>query len=579
MTAYLAARLVPWRSRWRLDWLCAVCAALSAAGATGAAEPAVLTVRAKTAAIRTAGGPAGEGWNLWTRGRVGAVVRVPADGDYRVVVRAYGTPAGKVWPVMALVVDAAQAKTITVRSATYAEHAFERRLSAGVHEIAVAFLNDAVVGREDRNLYLDRIEIHAPPGAPTVTLAPAKEIAQMAARKETDVLAAARKEIERTRKSDATVQVVDAAGRPVAGAAVAVELTRHDFLFGCNIYMFDRYKTARENEAYKRRFAELLNYATVGFYWRSYEPQRGRPKYDYTDRVVAWCRRHGIRMKGHPLLWGHRAGVPTWSKGQPGEAVRKKRVTDILTRYRGKIELWEVVNEPSHIREPTIDQPYRWARQADANAYLIVNDYYVMANGYEPFFRLLTKAKSDGVPFDGIGIQAHEPRTMRFPLDRVRAVLDKYATLGKELHITEYSPTSGGQKITGSHVKGVWDEQAQADYAVKFYTVCFAHPAVVAITWWDLCDHGSWLKGGGMLRADLSPKPVYEQLRKLIHGTWKTKLRGKTDAHGRWALRGFHGAYTVTVKTPRVSATAKRRLTTRARNQWTVRLEPSTSGQ
>ncbi len=26
------------------------------------------------------------------------------------------------------------------------------------------------------------------------------------------------------------------------------------------------------------------------------------------------------------------------------------------------------------------------------------------------------------------------------------------------------------------------------------------------ITWWDLCDQGSWLP------ADMSPKPVYEQL-------------------------------------------------------------------
>ena len=82
------------------------------------------------------------------------------------------------------------------------------------------------------------------------------------------------------------------------------------------------------------------------------------------------------------------------------------------------------------------------------------------------------------MPFDGIGIQAHEPRDMRFPLDRVQEVLDQYAALGKELHITEFTPTSGGWKITGSHRKGVWDEAAQADYAVKFYRVCFANPAV-----------------------------------------------------------------------------------------------------
>ena len=50
--------------------------------------------------------------------------------------------------------------------------------------------------------------------------------------------------------------------------------------------------------------------------------------------------------------------------------------------------------------------------------------------------------------------------TMRFPLDRVQEILDQYDTLGKGLHITEFTPTSAGQKITGSPREGVWDEAA-----------------------------------------------------------------------------------------------------------------------
>jgi len=402
----------------------------------------------------------------------------------------------------------------------------------------------------------------------------AREIADMAEKKETAFLAGLDAKIEANRTSDATVRVVGPTGRPVAEATVSVRQNRHAFGFGCNIYRFDRFKTPAENEAYKKRFAELLNYATVGFYWRGYEPRKGQPNYAYTDKVVAWCRAHDIRMKGHPLLWGHQAGVPTWSRGQPDAATQRQRVTDILRRYRGKIALWEVVNEPSHIRKPIIDEPYRWARQVDPNAYLIVNDYYVMANGYPPFHKLLTRALADGVPFDGIGIQAHEPRTMRFPLERVWKVLDHYATLGKDLHITEFTPCSGGQRITGSHRKGVWDEQAQADYAVKFYKTCFAHPRVRVITWWDLCDNGSWLKGGGMLRKDLTPKPVYTALRKLIHEQWSTTRRGQTDAKGLYTFRGFHGSYSVTVKTPGATTQATRRLAAQAPNRWTISLKP-----
>jgi GH35 family endo-1,4-beta-xylanase len=351
----------------------------------------------------------------------------------------------------------------------------------------------------------------------------------------------------RYEKQDCTPKGRRFSGRPVPGVRLTVDQTGHDFLFGANIFGFDRYRTEAQNAAYKKRFEELLNYATVGFYWRWYERERGKPNYEYTDKVVAWCREHGIRMKGHPLLWADQAGIPPWSQGQPSADIQRRRVEEIMHRYQGKIEFWEVVNEPSHLPSLKIDQPYRWARSADPRAYLIVNDYHVLPDGGPAFFKLLSEAKHNGIPFDGIGIQAHEPRTMRFPLDRVQKVLDQYATLGKELHITEFEPAGAGQKITGSHRQGVWDEVAQADYAVKFYRVCFAHPAVRAITWWDLGDQGSFIPGGGMLRRDLSPKPVYEQLKRLIHEEWKTKASGTTDGEGRFSVRGFWGTYKVVV--------------------------------
>ncbi len=418
--------------------------------------------------------------------------------------------------------------------------------------MVVTFENNAVIGNKERNLYLSRIEITPPRGIRKPK--PGRKEKFMRGQKvweekaEQEVLKRAAAGIENNRKRDAVVRVVDDAGKVVPGAAVEIEHVRHDFLFGCNIYMFDRLGTPEENDTYKRRFRELFNYATTGFYWASYEPVRGKPMYEYTDTVVEWCLKHHIRLKGHPLLWDHPASKPKWAGGkQPPKDVQKERVFDIMQRYSGKIEFWEVVNEPSHLPRLKIDDPYRWAREADPKAYLIVNDFSVMADGFPPFFRLLKKAIDDGVPFDGIGIQAHEPRTMRFPLDRCSEILDHYATLGKELHITEFTPTSGGAEISGSHIAGVWDEYAQAEYAEKFFRICFAHPAVVAITWWDLCEQGAWLDGGGLLRKDLTPKKVYTTVKKLIHEEWRTRSDGKTNGKGEFGFRGFHGTYSVTV--------------------------------
>ncbi len=508
-----------------------------------------LRVESKLAHVRSVGGPTADArfWNLWSDGELGDYVQIGAEGLIEVRVRAYGSPAAGEWPRMGIAIDDAVKGTVFVKSASPTVYTFSLPMQKGLHKITVTFDNDLLQNNEDRNLYIDWIEI-----GPNATLGdPAKwgrEWDADLSAADAKTLNDARAAIDTVRKGNANLRVVDASGTAIANSPITVKLKSHAFLFGCNIFGFDEFPTEAENALYKKRFEELFNYATTRFYWRYYEPMRGKPRYAKTDAVLAWCAKRGIRVKGHPLLWDHKAGIPDWAGGQPSADAQEARVREIVGRYKGKIDFWEVVNEPSHVRGVTIDAPYRWARDADPSAHLIVNDYQVMANGYPPFYELLQTAIDNKVPFDGIGIQAHEPRTMRFPLSRVKATLDTYATLGKALHITEFTPTSGGAAITCSSVSGVWDEKAQAEYAEQFYSVCFAHPAVVAITWWDLCDAMSWLKGGGLLRADLTPKPAYDTLKRLIHEEWHTKATGRTDSQGNFTFNGFYGTYEIRIE-------------------------------
>ena len=104
-----------------------------------------------------------------------------------------------------------------------------------------------------------------------------------------EILAQTKQRIEQHRKGDGVIVLRDAKGKPIQAATVKVEQLRHDFLFGCNAFMVARLKKAEREEEYRRRFARLLNYATLGFYWGAYEPERGKPNYDYTDKVVEWC--------------------------------------------------------------------------------------------------------------------------------------------------------------------------------------------------------------------------------------------------------------------------------------------------
>jgi endo-1,4-beta-xylanase len=367
--------------------------------------------------------------------------------------------------------------------------------------------------------------------------------------------------VERHRKGNVCLTVRTEKGEPVSGAKVVVEQVSSRFRVGCNIFGFGRFSTPEQNALYAKRFEELFDFATLPFYWRGYERERGKPQHAYREEVARWCKEKGIATKGHPLAWTVDSGRPRWVESLPAEeslAALEGRITDCVSHFQGLIDAWDVVNEPTHTRPwpgtkttaDFVESCLRWARQANPDALLIVNEYYVVQDteGKGPFYKLVEELIGRGAPFDAIGLQAHEPRADWYPLDMVEKTLETYARLGKRIHITEFTPTSSGKAITGSFREGAWDEKAQADYAEQFFRVCYGNPAVDCIVWWDLCEAKAWLEGGGLLRKDLTPKEVYHRIRRLVREEWRTRFNGLTDAKGQAEFRGFHGKYMATVE-------------------------------
>ena len=79
--------------------------------------------------------------------------------------------------------------------------------------------------------------------------------------------------IEQNRKADAIVQVP-------ADVEVKVEQLSHSFLFGGNIFLFGQLKTDAQNRQYEKTFGDLFNSATIPFYWKTLEPEKGKPRYE-----------------------------------------------------------------------------------------------------------------------------------------------------------------------------------------------------------------------------------------------------------------------------------------------------------
>jgi endo-1,4-beta-xylanase len=378
---------------------------------------------------------------------------------------------------------------------------------------------------------------------------------------EQQILAAADARIEEHRKADAVVRVTDGAGRPVPGATVRVEQTRHAFLFGCNAFPLLTWDDPEQEAAYERALTGLMNYATLAFYWGTYEPRPGRTREAHRRRQAEWCRAHGIVTKGHPLVW-HEV-YPTWgpSDVQETKDALRGRVTEIVSGFAGLIDTWDVVNEATSAASTDtgigrwaeaegpatiVTEAMSWARTAGPGATLIYNDYDVSESGQRLVADVL-RAHPGAV--DVTGIQSHMHRG-EWELSRVWEVCEAFSRFGRPIHFTETTVVSGEHG---------WDrplpwpttpegEQRQADYVEKFYTVLFSHPSVQAITWWDLQD-GAWMGApSGLIRADLTPKPAYERLLKLIKDRWWTQTEVKTDADGIASFRGVLGHYRITVE-------------------------------
>ena len=382
-----------------------------------------------------------------------------------------------------------------------------------------------------------------------------------------EILAGAPARIAKYRKGDGVVTVRDHRGKRILGAAVKIEQLRHDFLFGSNLFMYGRNGNPTLEQQYCDRFSALLNYCTLGFYWGDYERERGKPRYEYTDEVVDYCLKHDIACKGHPLVWDYKDLVPGWLPNdlKEIEKLSKARVSEIVGRYKGRINIWDVVNEATHIYEikeksrldevaiamgqtPFVAEHLKAARAANPSAALLVNDY----KDNEPYHKLLDTLREDKhLLFDAIGLQSHQHRGV-WPLTKVWRICELFSDFKVPLHFTESTIVSGKRAD-----KTNWgpttpeDEAKQADYTEYFYTTLFSHPAVHAITWWDFSDLGAWQGApSGWLRNDMSPKPVYNRLLSLIKLNWWTKTNGHTNALGNFHTRAFFGKHRITATVP-----------------------------
>ena len=376
--------------------------------------------------------------------------------------------------------------------------------------------------------------------------------------------------IQQYRTAAVTLTVIGTGGKPLSGAAVTIRQTRHKFLFGANAFLIQPDNTEPWQAAYQKALADLMNYATLGFYWGMYEREEGRTDAARLRAQAEWCRTHGLRVKGHPLCWME--VPPRWLAGRPAEEVHALQIARIRRdagEFKDIVDAWDVVNEatwlngpPDHpIRKmfelkgtmPMIKEAFDLTRAAAPGKTLLLNDYKIK----DDYKKLIADCLAAGVGIDAIGIQSHMHDRV-WSAENTWATCERFKDFGKPLHFTEVTILSGpnprggrgfmrGAAPTPTPTPNPEGEAAQSRDVARFYRLLFSHPAVEAITWWDLSDRGAWKRApAGLLRRDMTPKPAYLELQKLIKGAWWTKeVKLTADQNGTVNFRGFLGDYAI----------------------------------
>jgi endo-1,4-beta-xylanase len=245
------------------------------------------------------------------------------------------------------------------------------------------------------------------------------------------------------------------------------------------------------------------------------------------DRIVAFAQANNLLVRGHTLVW-HNQTDEWFYRDDDGEYLDKEQMLErmqnyihqVLEHYRGKVYCWDVVNEAVSnnavegelYRQGTdwfnicgpdyVEMAFRYAHEADPNIKLFYNDYNLIDPvKRDKAYTMLKNLLDRGTPIHGVGMQGHW--TMQdVNRENIGAAIDKFASLGLEVHITELDLSvypfyhNIPREELPKEVKEFTPEteRLQAEkYGEIFDVLRKKKDKVTSVTFWGVADNKTWL--------------------------------------------------------------------------------------
>jgi endo-1,4-beta-xylanase len=279
-------------------------------------------------------------------------------------------------------------------------------------------------------------------------------------------------------------------------------------------------------------------------YMDQVETSNGYFDFSKPDAMLAFAQAHGLELRGHVLMWGWL--VPDWVlypstpwTAATLTAVMDNWITTVMTRYKGQIHEWDVINEPLNpdgtlkageestgdvykniwgriIGQGYIEHALRTAHAADPSARLVINEYGTESLGpkSDALYAMAKDFKTRGVPLDVIGFQVHSSTDSPVDYSDLKANMTRFGALGLRTEITEMDVRTlnypGTQDQKYARQAQIYRDAAQA---------CQDSPTCFEFTTWGFTDKHSWL--GPEERplpfdTKYAPKPAWTAIRSVL---------------------------------------------------------------
>lgn len=294
--------------------------------------------------------------------------------------------------------------------------------------------------------------------------------------------------------------------------------------------------------------------------WGSVEPTQGVFNWTGADNLVNFAEAHQALVRGHTLVWHNQ--LPNWlTQGVSAGTITndqlrtllQQHITTEVSRYRGRIFQWDVVNEMltdsnpsqvnpndfwiSHLGQGIIADVFRWAHAADPQALLCYNDYNIGGEDgsnakFTAAFNLVQGLLAQGVPISCVGNQGHLDLQFGFNPNLMTQDLQQYASLGLKVALTEVdvrtfvetsdanqTPIVSAADPTPSHTA----DPAAADWYTGMLQACLAVKDCISFTVWGFDDSESWVPGtfagegdADLYDVNLNPKTQYTAVQQTL---------------------------------------------------------------